>query len=181
MPPRVWRRTRDHAAWRLFPGRRAAAQRHGSACCDELAWRVEKCRACQITFGIESHIGSLVPFPKSAARLVRCVPGLTLTLDYTHYGRQGSSGRRGGAAAAICQPFSCAWSTPRPPSDVVREEHDRLSPHCSRHAGSGLCRLDWHRVHLDRLEHGNENDCLSETIRFRTSSGRCRKSWSRNS
>jgi sugar phosphate isomerase/epimerase len=34
-------------------------------------------------------MGSLAPRPKAAARLVDCVPGLTLTLDYTHFTRMG--------------------------------------------------------------------------------------------
>ena len=42
-----------------------------------------------ITFSIEAHVGSIVPTPASAARLVQSVPGLTLTLDYTHFTRSG--------------------------------------------------------------------------------------------
>ena len=40
-------------------------------------------------FGIEAHVGSIVPDPKSAEALVQGVPGLTLTLDYTHFTRLG--------------------------------------------------------------------------------------------
>ncbi|MBI2195146.1 MAG: sugar phosphate isomerase/epimerase [Planctomycetes bacterium] len=54
-------------------------------CCEELAWRVEKARDARITFSVEAHIGSVVPKPRDAQRLVRSVPGLTLTLDYTHF------------------------------------------------------------------------------------------------
>ena len=42
-----------------------------------------------ITFSVEAHVGSIVPTPESAAELVRSVPGLTLTLDYTHFTRAG--------------------------------------------------------------------------------------------
>jgi sugar phosphate isomerase/epimerase len=41
--------------------------------------------------GVEAHIGSIVPKPKLAAQLVESVPGLTLTLDYTHFTRVGLS------------------------------------------------------------------------------------------
>jgi sugar phosphate isomerase/epimerase len=58
-------------------------------CCEELAWRCEKARAAGITFSVEAHIGSVVPIPKEALRLVRATPGLTLTLDYTHFVRRG--------------------------------------------------------------------------------------------
>ena len=52
---------------------------------EELAWRVEKARAYRIVFAIEPHIGSLANTPKRAAKLVRDVPGLTLTLDHGHF------------------------------------------------------------------------------------------------
>ena len=54
-------------------------------CCDELAWRVEAARAAKLVFSIEAHIGSIVPTPPKALKLVESVPGLTLTLDYTHF------------------------------------------------------------------------------------------------
>lgn len=58
-------------------------------CIDELAWRCETASAQGVTFGIEAHVGSIVPTPETAAALVRSVPGLTLTLDYTHFTRSG--------------------------------------------------------------------------------------------
>ena len=57
--------------------------------CDELAWRVGQAVAHGIVFGIEGHIGSIVPNPRQLARLLGRVPGLTLTLDYTHFTRAG--------------------------------------------------------------------------------------------
>lgn len=56
---------------------------------DELNWRVALARECGIVFGVEAHVGSLVPRPKSTERLVQAVPGLTLTLDYTHFTKIG--------------------------------------------------------------------------------------------
>lgn len=56
---------------------------------DELAWRVERCGEVGIAFGVEAHVGSLAPDPASAAALVSSVPGLKLTLDYTHFTRAG--------------------------------------------------------------------------------------------
>jgi sugar phosphate isomerase/epimerase len=58
-------------------------------CCDELAWRCETARAAGITFSVEAHVGSIAPTPEAAAALVGAVPGLTLTLDYTHFTRSG--------------------------------------------------------------------------------------------
>ncbi len=54
-------------------------------CCEELAWRCEKAHDVRIVFSVEAHIGSIVPTPEEALMLVESVPGLTLTLDYTHF------------------------------------------------------------------------------------------------
>ncbi|HSU53572.1 MAG TPA: sugar phosphate isomerase/epimerase [Candidatus Dormibacteraeota bacterium] len=56
---------------------------------EELAWRVEQAHQRKLAFGVEAHVGSLAPTPKAALRLVSSVPGLTLTLDYTHFTRIG--------------------------------------------------------------------------------------------
>ena len=48
---------------------------------EELAWRVEKAKEHRITFAIEPHIGSFSDTPLRTAKLVRDVPGLTLSLD----------------------------------------------------------------------------------------------------
>jgi sugar phosphate isomerase/epimerase len=56
---------------------------------DELAWRVEQANRHDITFSVEAHVGSLAPNPREAERMVGGVPGLTLTLDYTHFTRIG--------------------------------------------------------------------------------------------
>jgi sugar phosphate isomerase/epimerase len=58
-------------------------------CCEELAWRCEQARAAGITFSVEAHVGSLAPAPKDALRLLQATPGLTLTLDPTHFVRRG--------------------------------------------------------------------------------------------
>ena len=58
-------------------------------CAEELAWRVDRAQEAGIHFGVEAHVGSIAPRPKEAERLVEAVPGLTLTLDYTHFTRRG--------------------------------------------------------------------------------------------
>lgn len=60
-----------------------------SRCVDELGWRVQQAQSRQIVFSVEAHVGSIVPTPATALDLARNVPGLTLTLDYTHFTRQG--------------------------------------------------------------------------------------------
>lgn len=57
--------------------------------CDELAWRVAEAKSRGIVFSTECHVGSIASDPKAALRLVESTPGLTLTLDYTHFTRIG--------------------------------------------------------------------------------------------
>jgi len=60
-----------------------------SRCIDELSWRVAEAQRAGIVLGVEAHVGSIAPTPKQAEQLVNSVPGLTLTLDYTHFTRAG--------------------------------------------------------------------------------------------
>lgn len=71
-------------------GREASLERSAR----ELAWRVEQSRAAGLVFGVEAHVGSIAPTPEEAGDLVARVPGLTLTLDYTHFTRAGIPDRR---------------------------------------------------------------------------------------
>jgi sugar phosphate isomerase/epimerase len=56
---------------------------------EELSWRVERARAKNLRVSIEPHFGSIVQTPETALGLVEGVPGLELTLDYTHFIYQG--------------------------------------------------------------------------------------------
>ena len=120
-----------------------------------------------LTFGVESHVGSLAPSPRTAERLVHSVPGLTLTLDYTHYARRGMPDAavepllkfathfhvRGARKGRLQTSFDKNTIDYRRVVEVMRK--------CGYAGWIGVeyIWIDW--------EHGNENDCLSETIRFR--------------
>lgn len=58
-------------------------------CAEELAWRVEQAQRVGIVYSIEPHLGSVAPTPEQALRLAQWAPGLTFTLDYTHFTYQG--------------------------------------------------------------------------------------------
>ena len=59
--------------------------------CEEAARRVELCRDAGLTYAMEPHVGSITPDPESTLRMIKDVPGLTLTLDYGHFIYQGMS------------------------------------------------------------------------------------------
>jgi sugar phosphate isomerase/epimerase len=136
-------------------------------CCDELAWRCETARQQGVTFSVEAHVGSIVPTPESAARLVRSVPGLTLTLDYTHFTRCGipdeevepliahashfhARGARAGRLQASFQENAIDYGRIL---DVMRQVG------YAGYIGVEYVWIDW--------EHCNEVDNLSETILMR--------------
>ena len=56
---------------------------------EELAARVRIAEEAGLTLGVEAHLGSLIPTPERARALCDAVPGLTLTLDLSHFERQG--------------------------------------------------------------------------------------------
>jgi len=136
-------------------------------CTEELRWRVEQAKAHNIAFGVEAHVGSIVPTPESAERLVRTVDGLTLTLDYTHFTRAGLPDSeieplikyaghvhvRGAREGRLQAPFS------QNTIDYRRVASLMESTGYSGWVGIEYVWIDW--------EHCNECDNLSETILFR--------------
>jgi sugar phosphate isomerase/epimerase len=58
---------------------------------EELEWRAQVAKRAGVKFSIEAHLGSIVPTPKEALQLLELAPTLTLTLDPSHFIRQGIS------------------------------------------------------------------------------------------
>ena len=136
-------------------------------CHDELAWRVEQSKAADIVFGVEAHVGSIVPNPRQALSLVESVPGLTLTLDYTHFTRDGIPDTEMEPLLAYASHFhvrgaregrlQCSYK-----DNVI--DYERVvdvmeNQNYSGYVGVEYVWIDW--------EHCNEVDNLSETILFR--------------
>jgi sugar phosphate isomerase/epimerase len=128
---------------------------------------IERAKEYRIIFGVEAHIGSIAPNPQEAERLVRSVPGLTLTLDYTHFTRKGipdtvveplikyathfhSRGARKGRLQT---------SLKKNTIDYQRILEVMQATDYSGHLGLEYVWIDW--------EHCNEVDNVSETILLR--------------
>ncbi len=134
---------------------------------DELAWRVEQAQANGLILGVEAHVGSIVSDPLTAARLVEAVPGLTLTLDYTHFTRLGMADSeieplvkyashfhvRGAREGRLQESFA------RNSIDYARVYAAMQETDYTGWIGIEYVWIDW--------EHCNECDNLSETILFR--------------
>jgi len=135
--------------------------------CAELSWRVERARQANLVFGIEAHVGSIVPTPREALRLVQAVPGLTLTLDYTHFAYVGLPDNevepllahashfhvRGACRDRLQTSFKNNVIDYR---RIVQVMNERKYP---GYVGIEYVWTDW--------QHCNECDNLSETILFR--------------
>ena len=100
-------------------------------------------------------------------RLVRGVPGLTLTLDYTHFTRNGLPD----SAVEPLLPQASHFHVRGACKGRLQTSFDkntidyRRVVEVLRKTGYAGC-LGIEYIWID-WEHGNENDCLSETIRFR--------------
>ncbi|MDB6125256.1 MAG: hypothetical protein JWQ71_4249 [Pedosphaera sp.] len=135
--------------------------------CNELAWRVEQAKQQRITFSIEAHVGSIVPNPKAALRLVRDVPGLTLTLDYTHFTRDGLPDSAAEPLVAHASHFHARGARkgrlqtafPHNTIDYARVLRAMQKANYRGYVGVEYVWVDW--------EHCNEVDNLSETILLR--------------
>ncbi len=134
---------------------------------EELAWRVEQARSCGIIFSIEAHVGLIAPEPKKALRLVQSVPGLTLTLDYTHFTRSGVPDSAIEPLVAYASHFHARASRkgrlqtafPHNTIDYVRVLRAMRRTKYRGYVGVEYVWIDW--------EHCNEVDNLSETILLR--------------
>ena len=136
-------------------------------CCDEIAWRVEQAAQHRIVFSIEAHVGSIVPNPKAALSLVRSVPGLTLTLDYTHFTRAGLPDSAAEPLVAHASHFHARGarkdrlqaSFKENTIDYARVLRAMRKANYHGYVGVEYVWIDW--------EHCNEVDNLSETIQLR--------------
>src|SRR5204863_5604295 len=133
-------------------------------CSEELAWRAEQARSVGVTYSVEAHLGSVAPTPEAAMRLTEMTPGLTLTLDYTHFTYQGIPDSqieplvrhashfhaRGGCKSRLQAPLKeNTISYPQVLRAMDRESY-------KGYVGVEYVWIDWERC--------NEVDTLSETI-----------------
>lgn len=134
---------------------------------EELTWRVAEAEKAGIIFSVEAHIGSIVPTPEEALNLIEAVPGLTLTLDYTHFTREGMPDSR---VEPLCQHAS-HFHTRGARKDRLQAtfndntiDYARVIRQLKQAAYGGWLGIEY--VWID-WEHCNECDNISETILFR--------------
>lgn len=135
--------------------------------CEELVWRVAQARQYRLAFGVEAHIGSLAPTPRDAARLIKSVPGLTLTLDYTHFTRNGLPDSAIEPLVKHASHFHCRGARQGRLQASFKEntiDYARVLRQMRRVGYRGYIGIEY--VWVD-WEHCNEVDNISETIQYR--------------
>lgn len=134
---------------------------------EELAWRVEKSSAAGVIFGTEAHVGSIVPTPTSALELVQAVPGLTFTLDYTHFTLAGIPDSEVEPLLPHASHFHVRGATKgrlQCNFSQNRIDYARILQLLKKSGYTGWLGIEY--VWID-WEKCNESDNLSETIQFR--------------
>jgi sugar phosphate isomerase/epimerase len=120
-----------------------------------------------LVFSVEAHVGSIAPEPAEALRLVQAVPGLTLTLDYTHFTRSGLPDSAIEPLVARASHFHARGARKGRLQarlldntiDYARVLRAMRKTGYSGYVGVEYVWIDW--------EHCNEVDNLSETIQLR--------------
>jgi len=135
--------------------------------CDELAWRVEQAASRQLVFSVEAHVGSIASRPKQALELIEKTPGLTLTLDYTHFTKIGIGDAEIEPLVAHASHFHARGACKgRLQASAAKNTIDyrRVLKAMQRCNYAGYVGIEY--VWID-WEHCNEVDNLSETILMR--------------
>jgi sugar phosphate isomerase/epimerase len=136
-------------------------------CAEELAWRAETAARMGVVLAVEAHIGSIAPTPGEASRLIGLVPGLTLTLDYTHFTYQGFPDEEIEPLLAYASHFHARGACRGKIQASVKEntiDYPRALRAMERMNYSGFLVLEY--VWVDWMG-CNQVDSLSETILLR--------------
>ncbi|MEO6829200.1 MAG: TIM barrel protein, partial [Acidobacteriaceae bacterium] len=134
---------------------------------EELAWRIEAARKVGVTLAIEAHLGSIVPLPEQARHLLDMTTGLTLTLDYGHFTRQGIPDEEIEPLVPFASHLHARCGRQGRLQASLREntiDFVRIVRSLEQHEYTGFITLEY--VWID-WEQCNEVDNLSETILLR--------------
>ncbi len=131
---------------------------------ETLGWCVEKAEEYGFTLGVEAHVGSLVQMPAQAERLIQSVPGLTLTLDYTHFIRLGVPQTEADTLVRYASHFHARNAAPDNVQVVAAEnviDYDRVVELMKQTRYRGYLGVEFF---WNEWENGNRVDNVSETV-----------------
>ena len=134
---------------------------------------MRQAREFGLVFSVEAHLGSIAPTPGDALALVRAVEGLTLTLDYTHFIKQGYTDANVEPLIAHASHFHARGAAPGQLQTAVKDStiDYRRVVRCMREKGYTGCiciEYTW-----SEWEDCNRTDNLSETVLLRDEIAGC--------
>ena len=141
------------------------------------ACRYERAAAHGIVYGVEPHVGSIIPRPDLAARMVAAVPGLTLSLDYTHFTRLGTPDAEIEPLVPYAKHLHIRGARPGRLQAPLKEntvDYERVLAAARASGYAGWLAVEY--VWID-WEHCNECDNVSESILFRDLLRRLTAEW----
>lgn len=136
-------------------------------CYHELSWRVGQAYKASLEFGVEAHIGSPFIKPKDCLDLLDTVPGLTLTLDYTHFIKEGFSQKEVDPLLKYTSHFHARGAKPGKLQTTMRHnviDYQDIIQKLDKIQYTGWIGLEYIWIDWERC---NEVDTLSETILLR--------------
>ena len=134
---------------------------------EELAWRVEQAADAGVVFSVEPHLWSVAPTPKQVQRLLKMTPGLTLTLDYSHFAYQDIPDREVEPLLGNASHFHARGAAKKRRQTRLKDsaiDYKRVLSVMKRCRYQGYISLEFEYHDVDP---GNEVDVLSETILLR--------------
>ena len=134
---------------------------------EELTWRVAVAKSAGLRLGVEPHVGSLIDTPERALDLVRRVPGLGFTLDYSHFTRAGISDDRIEPLTKFATHLHARTARRgrlQAPLKQNTIDYPRVVKALAQAKFSGWIALEF--VWID-WEHCNEVDIISETMQLK--------------
>jgi sugar phosphate isomerase/epimerase len=154
----------------MLPGARfgdeswdAAIRRSAEA----LRWRVDEAAKVGVPLSVEGHLGSCVDTPEKLARLIELTPGLTLTLDYTHFVAAGFADADVEPLLAHARHFHCRGAAKgqlQATFDDNTIDYRRVIRRMREIGYAGYFGIEYT---WSDWQNCNRTDNVSETIRFR--------------
>ncbi len=134
---------------------------------DELGWRAAEARREGLRFSVEPHVGSVVPTPDLARSLAETAPGVEMTLDYSHFVRQGLAEESADVLIPFTRHVHVRGASPARVQESIREStlnFERILNALAAGGYDGYLTLEY--VWL-QWEHCHECDNLAESILLR--------------
>ena len=134
---------------------------------EELNWRIEQVSKTTLAFSVEAHVGSPYTKPEDVVTLVQSVPGLKLTLDYTHFIRNGYTQQETDILLPYANHFHARGARPGKLQSSLAEnviEYEKIVQLLQTSEYSGWIGLEYLWIQWEQC---NQVDTLSETILLR--------------